>query len=95
MAQPGQTPKGEPQRRTHNFNVRDPEVAGSKTPVSEIPAPGTCDCSVGAIGEISRFLRRPGVGSAFPLGDEWTVCVWASLLLCGGRLICLVSGDVQ
>src|SRR2546422_8598350 len=30
VAQPGQTPKGEPQRRTHNFNVGDPEVAGSK-----------------------------------------------------------------
>ncbi len=43
MAQPGQTPKGEPQRRTHIFNVRDPEVAGSKTPVSETPAPGTSD----------------------------------------------------
>ena len=41
VAQPGQTPKGEPQRRTHNYNVGDPEVAGSKTPLSETPAPGT------------------------------------------------------
>ena len=41
VAQPGQTPKGEPQRRTHIFNVGDPEVAGSKTPLSETPAPGT------------------------------------------------------
>jgi hypothetical protein len=28
-------------------SVRDPEVAGSKTPVSETPAPGTPGCSCG------------------------------------------------
>src|SRR5207245_10073005 len=41
VAQPMPAPKGEPQRRTHIFNVGDQEVAGSKTPLSETPAPGT------------------------------------------------------